>query len=172
MPRGEKSFVPELKGLVTKACDILRLQNPCVVNPQSVTRECSDFTREMRLVSRHGVSVAFQPGGHPGEAKGLGGWSNQQFGGAFLGSELKSPLSQACNFRDTINTHTGNPQIYSREGNLILSWWRLWVMEIWVLILMKSHLWSQTSDAWDILATETQKQFPEDVFFRFLHSTL
>lgn len=120
-----KSSVPELKGLVTKACDILRLQNPCVVNPLSVTRECSDFTREMRLVSWHGVSVAFQPGGHPGKAMGLGGRSNQQLGGAFLGSVLKSPLSQACNFRDTINTHPGNPQIYSREGNLMLSWWRL-----------------------------------------------
>lgn len=39
-------------------------------------------------------------------------------------------------------------------------------METWVLILMKSHLWSQASEARDILATETLKQFPQDVFFR------
>lgn len=43
---------------------------------------------------------------------------NLQLGGALLGSGWRCPLSQACNDRDTINTHPGDSQVHSREGNL------------------------------------------------------
>lgn len=88
-PRGEKSFVPELKGLVTKACDILGLKNPCAVNPLSVTRERCDFTSERKLVSR----MESQPHGHPGSRR-MGGAAPAGFGGASPGSGLRSLLSK------------------------------------------------------------------------------
>lgn len=61
MPRGKKSSVPEVKGLVTKASDIPRLKNPCVLSLPSVTRDCFDSRREVRLVSH----VDFRSGPAP-----------------------------------------------------------------------------------------------------------
>lgn len=43
--------MPELKGLVTKAGDIWRLQNPGAVRPLSVSRAGSDFTGKVKPVS-------------------------------------------------------------------------------------------------------------------------
>lgn len=64
----------ELKGLLTKACDILGLKNPCAVSPLSVTRGCCDFTRDEARLPQ-GVPEEFQPQGAPVKQ---GVWAVQQ----------------------------------------------------------------------------------------------
>ena len=108
-PGREKGFMPELKGLVTKSCDILRFKDRCVVNPLSVTGNV--------LTSwERGILSPAEFQSHTSLMGIQGG--NLQLGGALLGSGWRSPLSQVCNYRDAINTHPGDSQVHSGEGNL------------------------------------------------------
>lgn len=128
-------------------CGILRLKNPCVVSPPSVTRDCLGFRREVRLVSR--VDFRSSPAPRAPRQNRGSGWVERphQLGGTCLGSGVRSPLGQACDFRDTINTHPGNPQMPSGRGVWRPAGGGRCVTEIWTLVLMKSHLWSRAREA-------------------------
>lgn len=128
--------MPELKGLVTQACDILRLKDPCVVNP------LNGLTTERRLVA----CMEFQSCSSPTASSGAVTPSSHQLGGALPGSGLRSPLSQACNFRGTVNTHSWDSHIHSREWNFDVKLVEVVSHGDLDIDMMKSCLWSQTSE--------------------------
>lgn len=106
--------MPEFKGLVTKACDILSSRtlvwSALCVSPENVLAAPGRGWGWKGLVSRVEVQRRPCPAGAWVVKQWVwGGWgcSNPRLGRAPLGSGLRSPLSQAGNFRDSINTHPG-----------------------------------------------------------------